>query len=159
MMTPPQWVLLALSAGVALTCWLRRHLPAPEDQPHRVGFEPHACGFCLGGCILCALLAPFAAWTGVPAAAWAMVLFASGFALLSPVACLQAIRYGDGGVTLRTCLGFVHTLQWEDVTGVRPGRGGWMLLCTTRRRFVLNPQAKGCAEFIRHVLRREKEKP
>jgi len=118
-------VLLTPALLILLLCWINRHLDAPEDQP----FTLRHVGLYRGMFTLGVLGFAFIA-IGIPLtmgeteySPWlaGMALFASLFA---PFGFLSCIRWGDGGLTIRTFFGRVHALRWEDVTTVKPGGYG-----------------------------------
>ena len=153
-MTAAQWLLLALGGAIVLSCWLRRDLDAPEDQPNEVRFSNGWRRFMLISFAACGLLAPLAAYTAEPAVAWYLVSVAFLFAVLSPMAFLSCIRYGADGLTLRTYFGVTHKLRWEDVVSVPAflaDNSKYMILRTADKRFILNPNMHGCEEFVSYA--------
>ena len=156
-MTALQWLLLALGGAIILSCWLRRELDAPEDQTHEVRFSNGWRRFMLISFIACGLLAPLAAYTAEPIVAWYLLSVAFLLALLSPMAFLSCIRYGEDGLTIRTYFGVTHELRWEDVLSVpafSADNSKLMILRTVNKRFILNPNMRGCEEFVSYARER-----
>lgn len=117
--------LLAPALMILLLCWLNRRLDAPEDQPFELRhMNLYRDSFILGVLGFAAIAVGLPLTTGEteysPYLA-GMALFASLFA---PFGFLSCIRWGDGGLTIRTFFGRVHALRWEDVTTVQPGAYG-----------------------------------
>lgn len=119
------YALLTPALLILLLCWLNRHLDAPEDQP----FVLRHMGLYRGAFTLGVLGFAFIA-VGIPLTMGeteyspylaGMALFASLFA---PFGFLSCIRWGDGGLTIRTFFGRVYALRWEDVTTVQAGGYG-----------------------------------
>lgn len=160
-MSLTQWLLQALSTAIIASCWLRRDLDAPENQPNKVRFSNGWRRFMLISFIACGLLAPLAAYTADPAVAWYLLSVAFLFALLSPMAFLSCIRYGEDGLTLRTYFGVTHDLRWEDITSVPvfvADNSKYMILRTEDKRFILNPNMRGCEEFVIYAQERMEER-
>ena len=160
-MTARQWLLLLISAVLFVRCWLQRSLDAPSDLPHAVRFSNGWRRFMLICFILCEALAPLAAHTAEPAVAWYLLSVAFLFALLSPMAFLSGIRYGEGGLTIRTYFGITHGLRWEDVISVPDfvaDNSKYMILRTEDKRFVLNPNMHGCEDFVSYARKRLEER-
>lgn len=160
-MTALQWLLLALSAAITASCWLRRSLDAPEDQPHEVRFSNGWRRFMLICFIFCGILAPLAAYTAEPVVAWYLLSIAFLFSVLSPMAFLSCIRYGEDGLTIRTYFGVTHELRWEDITSVPvfvADNSKYMILRTEDKRFILNPNMRGCEEFVCYAQGRLEER-
>ena len=159
-MNPLQWLLLALSAAIFASCWLRRELDAPENQPHEVRFSNGWHRFMLICFIACEVLAPLAAYTADPAVAWYLLSIAFLFSVLSPMAFLSCIRYGEDGLTIRTYFGVTHELRWEDIVSVPvfvEDNSKYMILRTEDKRFILNPNMHGCEEFVSYARERVEE--
>ena len=159
-MITPQWLLLALGGAIIFSCWLRRNLDAPEDQPYEVRFSNGWRKFMLLCFIACTPLAPLAAYTAEPAAAWYLLSVALLFALLSPMAFLSCIHYGEDGLTIRTYFGVTHELHWEDIISVPAfvaDNSKYMTLRTVDKRFILNPNMHGCEEFVLYARERTEE--
>ena len=153
-MTSLQWLLLLAGAALFLRCWLQRGMDAPAAQPHEVRFSHGWRKFTLICFVSCEVLAPLAAFTGEPAAAWYLLSVAFLFAVLAPMAFLSCIRYGEDGLTLRTYFGVTHELRWEDVVSVpafSADNSRYMILRTHDKRFILNPHTLGCEEFISYA--------
>ena len=154
MMTAHQWLLLLTGAAFFLRCWLRRQPDTPEDQPHEVRFSNGWRNFMLICFVSCNALAPLAAYTVEPAAAWYLLSVAFLFAVLAPVAFLSCIRYGERGLTIRTYFGVTHALCWADIVSVpafSSDNSQYMILRTREKRFILNPHMIGCEEFLQHA--------
>ena len=160
-MAPLQWLLLALGGAIILSCWLRRELDAPEVQPYGVRFSNGWRRFMLICFIACEVLAPLAAYTADPAVAWYLLSVAFLFAVLSPMAFLSCIRYGEDGLTLRTYFGVIHALRWDDIVSVPvfvEDNSRYMILRTADKRFILNPNMLGCEEFVIYAQERMEER-
>ena len=160
-MTSLQWLLLALGAAIILSCWLRRELDAPEDQPHEVRFSNGWRRFMLICFVVCEVLAPLSVYAAEPAITWYLVSAALLFALLSPMAFLSCFRYGEDGLTLRTYFGITHELRWEDIASVPAfveDNSRFMILRTADKRFILNPNMRGCEEFVCYAQGRLEER-
>lgn len=111
--------------------------------------------------IACELLAPLAAYTDEPAAAWYLLIVALLFAILSPTAFLSCIRYGENTLTIRTYFGVTHELHWEDIVSVPAyvaDNSKSMILRTMDKRFILNPNMKGCEDFVRYASERMEQR-
>ena len=161
-MTLPQCLLLLTGAAIFLSCWLRRGLDAPDDQPQEVRFGKGWRTFMTGSFITCDLLAPLAACTGEPAAAWYLLSVAFLLAVLSPMAFLSGIRYGEEGLTVRTYFGVTHELHWADILSVPDfvaDNSRYMILRTQEKRFVLNPRMQGCEAFVSYAKERTADTP
>lgn len=108
---------------ILLLCWMHRRLDTLEDQPLSVCQSGFMQGMFLSGILgfsLLALVVPLLTGeTEYSPYLAGMALFASLFA---PFGFISCIRYGMGGLTIRTFFGRVHSLRWEDVTLVQPGR-------------------------------------
>lgn len=149
--------LLTPALLILLLCWLNRHLDAPEDQPLTVcqtGFMQGMFLFGVLGFAILALIIPLV--TDMPEAApllAGMALFAS---LLAPFGFISCIRYGTGGLTIRTYFGRVHALRWEDVTLVQAGSYGSRsrqdgFIIADGRKFHVNYSMPGAEDFIRRA--------
>lgn len=150
--------LLTPALLILLLCWLNRKLDAPEDQPLSVcqsGFMRSMFLFGVLGFGLLSLLAPLI--TDQPELApclAGMALFASLFA---PFGFISCIRYGTGGLTIRTFFGRVHALRWEDVTLVHPGSYGSSrnrqdgFIIADGRKFYVNYSMPDAEDFIRRA--------
>lgn len=149
--------LLTPALLILLLCWLNRHLDAPEDQPLTLcqsGFMRGMFLFGVLGFAILALIIPLV--TDMPEAApllAGMALFAS---LLAPFGFISCIRYGTGGLTIRTFFGRVHALRWEDVTCVQPGSYGSRsrqdgFIIADGRKFHVNYSMPGAEDFIRRA--------
>ncbi len=153
-MTAPQWLLLILGTAIIASCWLRRELDAPEEQPHEVRFGNGWRKFMLISFIACELLAPLAAYTAESAVAWYLLSVAFLLAVLSPMAFLSCIRYGENRLTIRSYFGVTHELHWRDIVSVPAfveDNSKYMILRTMDKRFVLNPNMHGCEEFVSYA--------
>lgn len=147
--------LLAPAMLILLLCWLNRNLDAPEDQPLTVcqsGFMRSMFLIGILGFAVLALIIPLI--TDMPEYApylAGMALFAS---LLSPFGFISCIRYGVGGLTIRTVFGRVHALRWEDVTLVQDGSHGSRnarqdgYIIANGRKFYVNYAMPGAEDFI-----------
>lgn len=149
-MSLTQWLLLGIGAAIVFGCWLHRNLDAPADQPFRAGFGRFARGAVIVGYAACALLTPLAHLTDVPAAGWGMTIFALGFTLLTPGAFLPMVCYGEGGLTLRSWFGVVHTLRWEDVASVTTADRA-IILRTASKQFTFSPFMTGSDAFTQYA--------
>ena len=150
--------LLAPALLILLLCWLKRDLDAPEDQPLtlcQTGSLRSMFLFGVLGFAALALLIPLV--TDQPESApylAGMALFAS---LLAPFGFISCIRYGTGGLTIRTFFGRVHALRWEDVTLVRPGSCGANgsrqdgFIIADGRKFYVNYSMPDAEDFIRRA--------
>ena len=149
--------LLTPALLVLLLCWLNRDLDAPEDQPltlFQTGFMRGMFLFGVLGFATLALVIPLV--TDMPEAApllAGMALFAS---LLAPFGFISCIRYGTGGLTIRTYFGRVHALRWEDVTLVQAGSYGSRsrqdgFIIADGRKFHVNYSMPGAEDFIRRA--------
>ena len=149
--------LLTPALLILLLCWLNRHLDAPEDQPLTVcqtGFMRGMFLFGVLGFAILALIIPLV--TDMPEAApllAGMALFAS---LLAPFGFISCIRYGTGGLTIRTYFGRVHALRWDDVTLVQAGSYGSRsrqdgFIIADGRKFHVNYSMPGAEDFIRRA--------
>ena len=149
--------LLAPALLILLLCWLNRRLDAPEDQPLtlcQTGFMRGMFLFGVLGFATLALVIPLV--TDMPEAApllAGMALFAS---LLAPFGFISCIRYGTGGLTIRTYFGRVHALRWEDVTLVQAGSYGSRsrqdgFIIADGRKFHVNYSMPGAEDFIRRA--------
>lgn len=150
--------LLAPALLILLLCWLKRDLDAPEDQPLtlcQTGSLRSMFLFGVLGFAALALLIPLV--TDQPESApylAGMALFASLFA---PFGFISCIRYGTGGLTIRTFFGRVHALRWEDVTLVQEGRcnsgksrqDGFII--ANGRKFHVNYSMPDAEDFIRRA--------
>lgn len=150
--------LLTPALLILLLCWLNRNLDAPEDQPLSIcqsGFMRGTFLFGVLGFGLLSLLVPVI--TDQPELApclAGMALFAS---LFVPFGFISCIRYGTGGLTIRTFFGRVHALRWGDVTLVQPGsygnresrRDGFII--ADGRKFHVNYSMPGAEDFIRRA--------
>ena len=153
-------LLLALGGAIILSCWLHRNLAAPENQPHEVRFSNGWRRFMLICFIFCGTLAPLAAYTAEPVVAWYLLSVAFLFSVLSPMAFLSCIRYGEDGLTIRTYFGVTHELRWEDIVSVPvfvEDNSKYMILRTVNKRFILNPNMHGCEEFVRYAREQTEE--
>lgn len=160
-MSLTQWLLLVIGGAIVLLCWLRRDLDAPEDQPNEVRFSNGWRRFMLICFIACELLAPLAAYTAEAAVAWYLLCVAFLFAVLSPMAFLSCIRYGEDALTIRTYFGVSHDLRWEDIVSVPvfvEDNSKYMILRTVDKRFILNPNMHGCEEFVSYAQGRLEER-
>ena len=159
-MTALQWLLLALGGAIILSCWLRRELDAPEVQPYEVRFSNGWRRFMLICFIACEVLAPLSVYAAEPVVTWYLVSVALLFSLLSPTTFLNCIRYGEDGLTIRTYFGVTHELRWEDIVSVPAfveDNSKRMLLRTADKRFTLNPNMRGCEEFVCYAQGRLEE--
>ena len=149
--------LLTPALLILLLCWLNRDLNAPEDQPLtlcQTGFMRGMFLFGVLGFAILALIIPLV--TDMPEAApllAGMALFAS---LLAPFGFISCIRYGTGGLTIRTYFGRVHALRWEDVTLVQAGSYGSRsrqdgFIIADGRKFHVNYSMPGAEDFIRRA--------
>lgn len=149
--------LLAPALLILLLCWLNRRLDAPDDQPLtlcQTGFMRGMFLFGVLGFTILALVIPLV--TDMPEAApllAGMALFAS---LLAPFGFISCIRYGTGGLTIRTFFGRVHALRWEDVTLVQAGSYGSRsrqdgFIIANGRKFHVNYSMPGAEDFIRRA--------
>lgn len=150
--------LLAPALLILLLCWLKRDLDAPEDQPLTLCQTSSLRSMFLFGVLsfaALALLIPLV--TDQPESApylAGMALFASLFA---PFGFISCIRYGTGGLTIRTFFGRVHALRWEDVTLVQEGRcssgksrqDGFII--ADGRKFHINYSMPDAEDFIRRA--------
>lgn len=151
--------LLTLPAALIVAfCWTHRRLDAPDDQDREVCHIGLANGIALGGFLLVAWIPPAGLlWQEAAKYAGIFAGFALAFALLTPIGCLQRIRYGASGVTIRTCLGRVHHLAWHEITEVsRYNPNGLMYLCTAERkiRFSSMPGCDSLLHYARGQCRR-----
>jgi len=134
-------------------CWLRRDFNAPADQPLTV---------CQAECYrwLCffSALAFAAVAVGMPLTPGeteyspycaGLVLVA---ALCAPLGFLSRICYGEHGLTIRTYLGRVHRLTWQDVAALPAwSPNGALILRAAGKSFFLSNNARGCAAFLRYA--------
>lgn len=142
---------------ILLFCWLNRHLDAPDDQVHELRQPGPMRGMYVFSILSFAVIAIGLPLTiGETEYSPYLAFLALLGSLLSPFAFISGIRYGVGGLTIRTFFGRVHTLRWEDVTAVQPGspyqskarqrQDGWII--AAGRRFYVNYSIPGAEDFI-----------
>lgn len=151
---------LAPALLILLLCWLNRRLDAPEDQPFELRHMNLYRGSFIFGVLGFAVIA-----IGLPLTTGdteyspylaVMALFTSLFA---PFGFLSCIRWGDGGLTIRTFFGRVHTLRWEDVTLVQGGAYGGNktrkdgFIIANGRKFHVNYAMPDAEDFIDRAQR------
>ena len=152
--------LLAPALLILLLCWLNRRLDAPEDQPMELQqplWVQYTFNLGVLGFAFIAIGLPLTTGeSGYSPYLAAMALLAS---LIAPFGFISRIRYGDGGLTIRTFFGRVHALRWEDVTAVQAGevcnpatrrrRDGFII--ARGRKFHVNYAMPGAGDFIRRA--------
>lgn len=152
--------LLAPALLILLLCWLNRRLDAPEDQPLELRHSGFMQGIFLFGVLGFAFVAiGLPLTTGQTEYSPYLAVMALLTSLIAPFGFISGIRYGVGGLTIRTCLGRVYALRWEDVTAVQPGshdnpetrrrQDGFII--AKGRRFTVNYAMPGAEDFIRRA--------
>lgn len=150
-------ILLIPALLILLLCWCSRRFEAPEDQPlelRQPRFVQGAFLFGVLGFAILALIIPLV--TDMPEAAPLLAGMALFTSLLAPFGFISCIRYGTGGMTIRTYFGRVHALRWEDVTLVQAGsydsrsrQDGFII--ADGRKFHVNYSMPGAEDFIRRA--------
>lgn len=142
--------LLAPALLILLLCWLRRDLDAPEGQPLEVRHSRFTQGSFLCGVLTFAAVAVLVPLTtGDAEYSPYLALLALMTSLIAPFGFLNRIRYGEGGLTVRTFFGRVHALEWRDVTALTTWtEDGALFIRTGRKTFWLANTALGCEEFL-----------
>lgn len=138
---------------ILLLCWLCRDLDAPEDQPLEVRHSRFTQGSFLCSVLTfaaVALLVPLT--TGDMEYSPYLALLALLAALIAPFGFLNRIRYGEGGLTIRTFFGRVHELAWRDVTALTTWtEDGALFIRADRKTFWLASASLGCEEFLQYA--------
>lgn len=134
-------------------CWLRRDFSAPEDQPLTVcqaAFYRWLCFFSALAFAAVALGLPLT--TGETQYSPYCAALALVAALCAPLGFLSRICYGESGLTIRTYLGRVHRLTWQDVTALPTwSPNGALILRAAGKAFFLSNSAQGCGAFLRYT--------
>lgn len=131
-------------------CWLRRGFDAPDDQPRtvcQVAFYRWLCFFSALAFALVAVGLPLT--TGETSYSPYCAGLALVAALCAPLGFLSRICYGEEGLTIRTYVGRVHCLTWQDVTALPVwSPNGALILRAAGKTFFLSNNAGGCEAFL-----------
>lgn len=147
------YALLAPALLLVLLCWLNRHFDAPEEQPLQVRQSAAIQHMFLWSNITFAVIAlGLPLTTGETEYSPYLALLALLTALCAPVGFLSGIRYGEGGLTVRTYFGRIHFLHWEDITALTSWtEDGALFIRTARKTFWLSNNALGCPDFLTYA--------